>query len=84
MKWAEFRALIEGLSADTPLGRIVQIRSERDPEILKKFTPGQMRIHDEWQYRMAGEVSQEQLNQFLAEMQKIFTAWGKSGAENEV
>lgn len=84
MKWAEFRALIEGLSADTPLGRIVQIRSERDPEILKQFTPGQMKIHDEWQSRMASEVSQEQLDQFLAEMQILFTAWGKNDAENEV
>ena len=36
MNWAELSSDISGLMADTPLGNIVQIRSEDDKEEYKK------------------------------------------------
>ena len=38
MKWDEFQALLVGIGPETPLGNIVSIRAEDDPEILKHFT----------------------------------------------
>lgn len=55
MDWVEFRAKLIGLSGDTPLGRIIQIRSETDPEILKSYTSEMKRIRDEWLNKQAKE-----------------------------
>ena len=63
MSWMEFRALLEGLGADTPLGRIVSIRSEQDRDVLKNFTPEQKRIRNEWRKRKAEEISKEDLDE---------------------
>lgn len=72
MKWKEFRALLAGLSSETPLGRIVQIRSEEDPKMLEVFSTGQHRIRDEWRNRRAKERTQEELSQVLNELEKAF------------
>ena len=47
MKWDEFKDMLSGLGPDTPLGRMVSIRSEDDPEILELFSPEQKRIRME-------------------------------------
>lgn len=72
MKWDEFRALLSGISADTPLGRIVQIRAEEDEDMLKHFTKEQHRIRNEWRSRKAQQVSPEKLNDFLEQMKNTF------------
>lgn len=53
MKWDEFRAFLQGIAPETPLGRIVSIRAEMDEEVLKHFTPEQNRIRSEWLHRTA-------------------------------
>ncbi|MDO5547957.1 MAG: Gp15 family bacteriophage protein [Eubacteriales bacterium] len=75
MPWEEFCDLLSGLGADTPLGKIVGIRSENDREVLKHFTPEQRCIRSEWQRRTAKTVSAadaasalEQIRQALIEM----------------
>jgi hypothetical protein len=57
MPWEEFCELLSGLGSDTPLGKIVAIRSENDREVLKRFTPEQRKIRGEWQKRAAKRVS---------------------------
>ena len=47
VSWDEFKALLAGLAPETPLGRIVAIRSEDDKNVIKHFTRDQKRIHDE-------------------------------------
>lgn len=54
MDWKEFCNLLAGLGPKTPLGSIVAIRAENDREVLKRFTPDQKRIRDEWRYRHSG------------------------------
>ena len=39
ISWSEVRMLISGLLPDTPLGKIIQIRSENNKDMLKQFTP---------------------------------------------
>lgn len=55
MSWREFSYLINGLSGDSPLGRIITIRAENDPEVLKKFTKEQKQVRNEYRRKMALE-----------------------------
>lgn len=74
MKWDEFKALLSGLSPETPLGRIVSIRSEDDKEILKHFSKEQKRIRSEWRNRRAKKVSEEELAVMLEQLKQGFMA----------
>ena len=65
MKWDEFRALINGLSPKTALGRIVSIRSEDDEEVLKSYTKDMHKIRNEWRARIARERSPKETLDFL-------------------
>lgn len=48
MSYAEFCSLLSGIMHDTPLGQIVSIRAEQNPETIKNFSKEQRRIHNEW------------------------------------
>lgn len=86
MKWREFSAYIAGLDGKTPLGRIISIRAEDDPDILKKFTPQQRRIRSQWRTRRANERPQEEVNAFLESMKNalIKMAGGNNADKAEV
>jgi hypothetical protein len=56
MTWDEFCTLLAGIMPETPLGQIVQIRSENDQEKLKNFTPEQMKIRSDWRSRIASQT----------------------------
>ena len=68
MSWREFADLLACLSADTALGRIVSIRSENDPEVLKNFTKGQKDIRQEWRENHRKEQTKAEYN---ASMQSL-------------
>lgn len=74
MRWDEFKALLSGLSPDTPLGRMVSIRAEDNPDILKNFTPEQRRIRSSWRKHQAGQKTEEDVEQALAQMLEAFKA----------
>lgn len=48
--------MVSGLMDDTPLGRIVQIRAEKDRKIIAKFSPEQKRIRSEWNAFLASKA----------------------------
>ncbi len=79
MKWSEFKALLVGIDAETPLGRVVSIRSEEDDEILKKFTKSQHRIRNEWRQRKAKLVDEKETMQFLEQMKQAFISMSGGG-----
>ncbi|MDE7422787.1 MAG: bacteriophage Gp15 family protein [Lachnospiraceae bacterium] len=58
MSWDEFCSLLTGIMYDTPLGRVVEIRSEKDPKVIKEFTKEEKRIYNEWRYRRKEKVYQ--------------------------
>lgn len=72
MKWDEFRDLLIGISPETPLGRIVSIRAEKDKEILKHFTKEQRRIRSEWRNRGAKEIKKEEMDKVLDNFKQMF------------
>jgi hypothetical protein len=51
MTWGEFCALLRGLGPETPLGRIVAIRSEKDPARIKKFSAAERKIRLAWRHK---------------------------------
>jgi len=72
MKWREFSALLAGLDHETPLGRIVAIRSEDDPKRLREFTPQMRRVRSQWRSRKAKQMPQKQVDAFLEDMKNAF------------
>ena len=68
MTWAEFSSLLSCISAETALGRVVAIRSEKDAETLKNFTKGQKEIREEWQNRHRVEKNEAE---YQASMQAL-------------
>lgn len=81
MKWREFRAYVSGFDSSTPLGRIISIRAETDPERLKQFTPEMRKIRNDWQTKRARAKPQQDVNAFLAAMQEAFR--NMAGIEDE-
>lgn len=78
MPWSEFSNLVTGLLPETPLGSIVQIRSEDDPDMLKKFTADQLAIRNKWRDRQAlkqldnPEVLKQSMDNLSAMLKSMF------------
>ena len=64
MTWSEFCTLLGGLNEKTALGRIVSIRAEKDPKIIRGFSPEQKRIRSEWGQFLASK--QNKANQSMS------------------
>lgn len=73
MPWPEFTTLVSGLLPETPLGAIIKIRSETDPEIIKGFNSDQRKIYNQWRERraMAQLDNPEVLEQSMLELNKM-------------
>ena len=72
MDWAELSSDISGLMGETPLGNIVQIRSEDDRERLKNFTQEKKNIRWKYRMKMAQNVDKEEFNKVITDLQKAF------------
>ena len=63
---------------DTPLGRVVAVRSEDNPDILKGFTPSQHRIRSEWRSfqakRQTQTISMDDWMRRMAELERQLAA----------
>ena len=80
MKWSEFCDFLVGLGPETPLGRVVAIRSEEDENMLKNFSKEQHRIRNEWRKKQAKNVSEKERMEALEQIKNAFIsmAGGKS------
>lgn len=82
MKWDEFCSLISGLSPESPLGRIVQIRSENDKKVLKHFTKNQHKIRNEWhsrRFKKAPKKTEHERDEVLKYIADGFRNMAKGG-----
>ena len=48
LKYRDWALLVSGLMDDTPLGRVVLVRSESNPDRIKAFGQSERRIRAEW------------------------------------
>lgn len=72
MKWEEFKALLTGIAPNTPLGRVVYIRSETDSERIKDFTSDQHKIRNDWLTRRAAKRTEIENLDALESLKKAF------------
>lgn len=77
MSWREFSYLINGLSGDTPLGRIVSIRAESDPERIKEFTKDEKRIRNDYLRKQATKKSKQDVDTALEGIKQAFIGMAK-------
>ncbi len=69
--------MLSGLSAETPLGRIVSIRAEEDKNVLKHFTKEQNRIRNEWRNSTAQKMDVLTFNREMKNLENMFAAIAK-------
>ena len=55
---AEFMSLLAGLAGETPLGRVVAVRMEKDLNVIKKFGDWERRVRTEWAQFKAQQLGQ--------------------------
>lgn len=77
MKWDEFCSLLSGLSAESPLGRIVQIRSETDKKIIRKFNAHQRKIYSDWQKKKVKNISIAERDRVVESIKQLFIGMAK-------
>lgn len=71
VSWDEFRSLLAGIAPETALGRVVAIRSEEDPDVIKHFTKDQKRIYDEWQKQKADAMTPEDYSRAMDNLERL-------------
>lgn len=86
MQWSEFSSLLAGLNENTPLGKMIYIRSETDKDKLKLFSPEQRRIRNEWMAKIAKkqiendpEGVRKQINSLHSMFKQAFGGGGSNG-----
>ena len=68
LQFDECLNLTSCLMPDTPLGQIVAIRCEDDPDIISNFTDAQKKIRNDWLNREMSNNEQE----YRESMNKLF------------
>ena len=77
MSWREFSYLINGLSGDTPLGRVVSIRAETDPEKLKNFSADEKKMRNDYLRKRAKKKSTKEVDDALDSIKQAFIGMAK-------
>lgn len=74
MSYSEWLLLVGGIMEDTPLGQTVLIRKEKDRDRIKRFTPYETRIHNEWRNFIAKEkLADSKPEDFSKMFEKMFS-----------
>ena len=77
LKYSDWAKMVSGLMDDTPLGYVVSIRSETDQEIIRRFTPEQRAIRQDWERVRAKRILQlpeKELRQQFAQLEQAMAA----------
>lgn len=59
LSYSDWSQLVAGLMHDTPLGRIVSIRAEKDKKTIDRFGSYEKRVRSEWQNFRSQKMKQE-------------------------
>ncbi|MDR2649137.1 MAG: Gp15 family bacteriophage protein [Clostridiales bacterium] len=68
---AEWSRLVSGLMAETPLGRVVSIRMEKDRKIISKYGYTERKIKRDWEMFKFGRMSAGQKDDSIRELQNM-------------
>lgn len=79
LKYSDWAKMVGGLMDDTPLGRVVGVRSETNKDIIKNYTKEQCAVRDEWSHFLSSRVTTKQFsevdwNKQMSELERAFAA----------
>lgn len=69
--YAEWARLVSGLMPETPLGKVVQIRMEKDPKIISKYGEYERRVRADWNKFKYSQQTAEQSSQSVEQLQSM-------------
>ena len=64
----EWSKLVSGLMDNTPLGRVVEVRGEKDRKVISQMSPWQRKIRSEWQAFIASKAVKKPREELMAQM----------------
>lgn len=73
ISYLEYRQLLIGLNTDTPLGYVVNIRSEKDPKKIREMTKQEKKIRSDWQEFKKGKNSNNVIELKGNDINKVFS-----------
>ena len=85
LSYSEWSKLVSGLMDDTPLGRVVAVRTETDQKVIAQYSPWQRQIRADWNAFKAQKMSQqstEDMEQQMKQLERMLASafgGGKSG-----
>ncbi|WP_280683559.1 MULTISPECIES: Gp15 family bacteriophage protein [unclassified Breznakia] len=79
MPWNEFCSYLTGIMDDTPLGRIVSIRAEKDKEVIKNFSKEQKQIRNDWLNRNAKKIDKQTYDEVIEGFKNMFKKLAEGG-----
>lgn len=68
LSYHEWSKLVSGLMDNTPLGRAVAVRGEKDQKIIAQMSPWQRKLRSDWQAFLASRSAQQPREQLVAQM----------------
>lgn len=69
----EFRQLLSGLNGETPLGYVVQIRSEKNPKKIREMTANEKKIRSDWAVFKAKDKKSPKIELKSEDISKVFS-----------
>lgn len=69
----EFRQLLSGLNGETPLGYVVQIRSEKNPKKIREMTANEKKIRSDWTVFKAKNKKTPKMELKPEDISKVFS-----------
>lgn len=87
ISYGEYKRLFSGLTGDTPLVQIVNIRTEKDIKKVKQFSKEEKKVYDDWKriqnkkkiLSMSKKEYREKLKIFQETMKSAFYKGGEKG-----
>lgn len=77
LHYSDWAKMVSGLMDDTPLGRVVSIRSEKNKDILKNFNAEQKAIRSDWQrflQKQKKKKDEENIEQRMKALESMLAA----------
>ncbi|MEG0168188.1 MAG: hypothetical protein RR709_10035 [Ruthenibacterium sp.] len=71
LPYTDWAKLVSGLMDDTPLGRVVSVRSEKDRDAVHNMTAWQHQMRSDWNAFTAKRLAQRPKQQTAAEMANL-------------
>lgn len=72
--YAEWESFMVGLLPDSPLGKVISIRSEKDTQRIREFTKDERRIYDEWQSFRMKQISEEEEQKMMRNLERMIAS----------